>query len=82
MNIKYQKDRVLEMLELLENTKKIIISSKSTIDNEIASMRNLKTNISVDNHYLVNLYEELINRIDEEIISIKNMMNIIEKNAK
>lgn len=82
MNIKYQKDKVLEMLELLENTKKIIVSSKNTIVNEISSMRNLKSNISVENHYLVNLYDELIKKIEEEIISIKNMMDIIERNSK
>ena len=82
MNIKYQNDKVLEMLELLENTKKIIVSSKNTIVNEISSMRNLKSNISVENHYLVNLYDELIKKIEEEIISIKNMMNIIERNSK
>ena len=82
MNIRYQKEKVLEMLELLENSKKIIISSKSTLENEMYFMRNLKTSISVEDHYLINLYDELIEKLEEEIISIKKMMDIIEKNAK
>ena len=82
MNIRYQKDKVLEMLELLGNSKKIIVSSKSTVVNEISSMKNLKTNISVENRYLIKLYEELIQKIDDEITSINNMMSIIEKNSK
>jgi hypothetical protein len=48
----------------------------------MGSMRNLKTNINVENNYLVHRYELLIQRIDEEINSIKNMMDIIEKNSK
>ena len=82
MNIKYQKDKVLEILELLRNSKDQIINSKTIIEKEINTMKNLSTKINVDNDYLISLYNLLINKIDDEIASINNMSNIIETNIK
>ena len=82
MNIKYRKDRVLEILELLKNSKDQIINSKSIVEKEINTMKNLPTKINVDNEYLLSLYNILITKIDDEIASINNMSNIIETNIK
>lgn len=82
MNIKYRKDRVLEILELLKNSKDQIINSKSIVEKEINTMKNLSTKINVDNEYLLSLYNILITKIDDEIASINNMSNIIETNIK
>ena len=82
MNIKYQKAKVLEILELLRNSKNEIINSKIIVEKEINNMRNLSTKINVDNKYLLSLYDALIAKIDDEIASINNMSNIIETNIK
>ena len=82
MNIKYRKDRVLEILELLKNSKDQIINSKSIVEKEINTMKNLSTKINVDNEYLLSLYNILITKIDDEITSINNMTSIIETNIK
>ena len=82
MNIKYRKDRVLEILELLKNSNDQIINSKSIVEKEINTMKNLPTKINVDNEYLLSLYNILITKIDDEIASINNMSNIIETNIK
>ena len=82
MNIKYRKDRVLEILELLKNSNDQIINSKSIVEKEINTMKNLPTKINVDNEYLLSLYNILITKIDDEITSINNMTSIIETNIK
>ncbi len=82
MNIRYQKDKVLEILELLRNSKDQIINSKAIVEKEINTMKNLSTKINVDNDRLISLYNLLINKIDDEITSINNMSSIIETNIK
>ena len=82
MNIKYQKDKVLEILELLNNSKKSILESKIVIEKELSNMTNMNTKINVNDVKLLNLYNNLIQKIDEEIESITNMKTIIEENSK
>jgi hypothetical protein len=82
MNIKYQEDKVIEILELLNESKKQLINSKNIVENEMTTMKNLTTKINVEDLYLLNLYSGLIEKIDGEILSINNMKKIIEENAK
>ena len=73
MNIKYQEERVVEILELLNESKKQLINSKNIVEKEMATMKNLTTKINVEDLYLLNLYSGLIEKIDGEILSINNM---------
>ncbi len=82
MNVKYQEDKVIEILELLNESKKQLINSKNIVENEMTTMKNLTTKINVEDLYLLNLYSGLIEKIDGEIVSINNMKKIIEGNAK
>ena len=82
MNIKYQEDKVLEILESLKRSKSIIVNSKMIVEKEIKNMKNTTTKINVENLYLINLYTNLINKIDGEIESINNMKMMIEQNSK
>lgn len=82
MNIKYQDAKVLEILELLENSKRQVLNSKMVVEKEMANMKNLSTKINVEDLYLLNLYNSLIEKLDGEIQSIKNMKSIIEQNSK
>lgn len=82
MNIKYQEDKVIEILELLNESKKQLINSKNIVENEMTTMKNLTTKINVEDLYLLNLYSGLIEKLDGEILSINNMKKIIEENAK
>lgn len=82
MNIKYQKDKVLEILELLNNSKQSLMNSKMIVEKEINNMKNLRSKINVEDMALLNLYNNLIEEIEGEISSINNMKSIIESNSK
>lgn len=82
MNIKYQEDKVLEILNLLNSSKQIIINSKMIVEKEMDNMKNTTTKINTDDLHLINLYNNLIEKIDGEIESITNMKTIIEENSK
>lgn len=82
MNIKYQEDKVLEILNLLQNSKSTLTNSKMIIEKEINNMKNLSSKINVEDLHLLNLYNELIEKINGEIESINNMKSIIEQNSK
>ena len=82
MNIKYQEDKVIEILELLNGSKKQLINSKNIVENEMTTMKNLTTKINVEDLYLLNLYSGLIEKLDGEILSINNMKKIIEEKEK
>ena len=82
MNIKYQEDKVLEILNLLLNSKSTLTNSKMIIEKEINNMKNLSSKINVEDLHLLNLYNELIEKINGEIESINNMKSIIEQNSK
>ncbi len=82
MNIKYQKDKVLEILELLNDSKQSLMNSKMIVEKEINNMKNIRSKINVEDMALLNLYNNLIEEIEEEISSINNMKSIIETNSK
>ena len=82
MNIKYQEDKVLEILNLLQKSKSTLTNSKMIIEKEINNMKNLSSKINVEDLHLLNLYNELIEKINGEIESINNMKSIIEQNSK
>ncbi len=82
MNIKYQEAKVLEILELLDESKKQLLNSKNIVEKEMSNMKNITTKINVEDLYLLNLYNFLIERIEVEILSIKNMKTIIELRTK